>query len=267
MINKPIGDAIDLRSVAFAAGLTIAAMAAITMLLTLLGPEWAKYAPATCTTTRCFCELPRPNALIVQPANSWSSYGYALAGFLMIVLSQARGWSSSFPRNAASYFGITAIFVGLGSVLLHATLTLWGQFFDVMGMYLVSGFMAVSALARWRNLTARQAVLLYLVVVGGLLAVLYALPEVRRWLFAVVLIFAIAVEMGFARPLRSGVQTRYYIAGIIAKAVAFTIWNLDQHGALCAPTSLIQGHALWHLLGATSLWCTFLYYRSERRLA
>jgi hypothetical protein len=52
--------------------------------------------------------------------------------------------------------------------------------------------------------------------------------------------------------------------GIIIKAVAFTIWNLDQHGLVCSPQSLIQGHAVWHLLGATSLWCTFLYYRSER---
>jgi hypothetical protein len=46
--------------------------------------------------------------------------------------------------------------------------------------------------------------------------------------------------------------------------VAFTIWNLDQHGTLCTPDSLFQGHAVWHLLGATSLWLTFLYYRSER---
>ena len=265
MTNKPIGEAIDLRSVALAAGLTVVSMAAITLLLTLLGPDWAKYAPATCTATRCFCEAPRVGTLIVQPSNSWSSYGYAFAGFLMILLSQARGWASAFPGNAASYFGITAIFVGLGSVLLHATLTLWGQFFDVMGMYLVSGFMLVSALARWRNLTARQAVLLYLVVVGGLLAVLYTMPEVRRWLFAVVLILSIAIELIFARPLRRDVRTRYYLAGIVAKAVAFTIWNLDQHGTICAPESLVQGHAVWHLLGATSLWCTFLYYRSERR--
>ena len=184
----------------------------------------------------------------------------------MIVLSKGTNWHSGFHRHAAAWFGLTAIFVGLGSVLLHATLTLWGQFFDVMGMYLVSGFMAVSAIARWRNLSARETVFLYLSLVGGLLIVLYLVPEVRRSLFAVVLLAAIALEMMFARPLRHRVRVSYYLAGIAIKAVAFIIWNLDQHGIVCQPDSLFQGHAVWHLLGATSLWFTFSYYRSEQAL-
>jgi hypothetical protein len=255
---------ISASQLASAAGLTLLSMAAITFLLTLLGPNWSVYAPATCTTTRCFCELPRNGALIVQPANSWSSYGYAFAGFLMIILSQARSWNSGFHNQAASVFGLTAIFVGLGSVLLHATLTLWGQFFDVMGMYLTSGFMLVSAIVRWRNLPVRSAVLLYLAVVGGLVALLYLVPEVRRSLFAFVLIAAILLELIFARPHRAEVKLAYYLSGIAIKAVAFTIWNLDQSGLVCSPQSLLQGHAVWHLLGATSLWLTFSYYRSER---
>ena len=124
--------------------------------------------------------------------------------------------------------------------------------------------MLVSALTRWRNLSSRGAVWLYLGVIGGLLAVLYLVPEVRRSLFAVVLLAAIALEMVFARACRPGVKVSFYLLGIVAKAVAFTIWNLDQNGVVCAPDSLFQGHAVWHLLGATSLWLTFLYYRSER---
>ena len=55
--------------------------------LFVLGPNWAVYAPATCTATHCFCELPRSGALVLQPANTWSSFGYVLIGFLMIVLA------------------------------------------------------------------------------------------------------------------------------------------------------------------------------------
>jgi hypothetical protein len=256
---------ITIRPIATAAVLTLLSMGAIWLTLNALGPNWALYAPATCTTTRCFCELPRPGALIVQPANSWSSYGYAFLGFLMIVLARAKGWASAFPPIAAQIFGATAIFVGLGSVLLHATLTLWGQFFDVMGMYLTSGFMLVCAIARWRSLSGRQAALLYVVVVLALVALLYAMPEVRRFLFAMILVVAILTELALARPLRWQAKLPYYLSGITAKAVAFTIWNLDQNGILCAPNSLFQGHAVWHLLGATALWLTFLYYRSERK--
>jgi Ceramidase len=255
---------ITTRQIGLAALLTMLSMVAIWLLLSALGPDWAAYALATCTATRCFCELPRIGSLVLQPANSWSSYGYAFAGFLMIVLSQGQTWKSRFRSEAATAFGLTAIFVGLGSVLLHATLTLWGQFFDVMGMYLTGGFMLISALARWRGLPPRLAIALYLVLVSALVLVLYQIPDVRRWLFAVVLLAAIVIELGFARPRRARVRVGYYFAGIATKAVAFTIWNLDQHGTLCAPESLLQGHAAWHLLGATSLWLTFLYYRSER---
>lgn len=246
--------------------LILAAVSAlgIIALLSLLGPDWRAYAPATCTATRCFCELPRVGSLILQPANSWSSYGYVFAGFLMIVLATARDWSSAMPRVAGIVFGLTAIAVGLGSVLLHATLTLWGQFYDVLGMYLVASFMLVSALSRWLRIPDRPAIALYLLLCGALVAVLIAEPEVRRWLFAVELIAAIVVEMAFARPRRPGVVVRFYLLGILAKAVAFTIWNLDQHGIVCAPTSPIQGHAIWHLLGATAIFLTFSYYRSER---
>lgn len=252
------------RDLAIAFGLTTVSALAVTALLLGLGPDWSVYAPATCTATRCFCEFPRTGSLVLQPADSWSSYGYVLAGMLMIVLARGARWQSGFNRDAAAFFGVTAIFVGLGSVLLHATLSLWGQFFDVTGMYFTSGFMLVCAVARWRNLSERQAIVLYIGLVAALLALLYAVPEVRRWLFALILIAAIVVEMGFARPLRPGVKTRLYVSGIAIKAVAFMIWNLDQRGIVCAPNSLLQGHAVWHLLGATSLWLTFLYYRSEQ---
>lgn len=252
------------RRVLTAAALTVL-MAAITLaLLNLGGPEWSRFAPATCTETRCFCEMPRTGALLLQPANSISSFGYGFAGLLMILMARGRDWISAFPPLAASVLGVAAIIVGIGSVLLHSTLTLWGQFFDVIGMYLVSGFFLVSALAKWRHIPDRRAMVYYAVLCAVLVAILYALPEVRRWLFAVVLIAAIILELVFARPGRPQVRTGYYVAGLIANLVAFTIWNVDQNGQLCAPDSLLQGHAVWHLLGAVALWFAFLYYRSER---
>ncbi|WP_323799591.1 ceramidase domain-containing protein [Parasphingorhabdus sp.] len=245
-----------------------AVLSVITMLLlALLGPDWSGYAPASCTETRCFCEMPRAGALLLQPANSLSSFGYVFAGLLMILLARSRDWVSAFPPLAATILGVAAIIVGIGSVLLHATLTLWGQFFDVLGMYLISGFFLVSALAKWRNIPDRRAMIYYALFCIVLVAILYALPEVRRWLFAVVLLAAILFELVLARPRRPQVRTGYYFAGLIANIVAFTIWNLDQRGQLCAPDSLLQGHAIWHLLGAIALWFAFLYYRSEEPLA
>ncbi|MES2988929.1 MAG: ceramidase domain-containing protein [Pseudomonadota bacterium] len=252
------------RSIITALALTALSALAILALLTALGPNWAAYAPATCTATHCFCEMPRLGALVLQPADSWSSYGYVFVGFLMIVLAAGRDATTAMPPLAARTLGLTAIAVGLGSVLLHATLTLWGQFLDVVGMYLVGSFLLVSALARWRNIPDGRAILIYAALCAALITVLILVPEVRRWLFAGLLIIAILIELIFARPLRPGVRLGYYLGGILAKALGFTLWILDQQGIVCTPQSLFQGHAIWHLLGATSLWLTFNYYRSER---
>ncbi|RYY33409.1 MAG: hypothetical protein EOP59_17665 [Sphingomonadales bacterium] len=259
-----MAQAISARALLTALALTALSALVVVAGLAALGPDWAAYAPATCTATHCFCETPRAGTLIVQPANSWSSYGYVLVGFLMIVLASGRDWASAMPPLAARTFGLTAITVGLGSVLMHATLTLWGQFVDVLGMYMVGSFLLVRALARWRRIPDGRAIILYIALCGALVAVLILLPEVRRWLFAVLLILAILVELIFARPLRPGARLGYYLGGILAKALGFTIWVLDQQGVVCSADSLLQGHAVWHFLGAVSLWLSFSYYRSER---
>jgi len=240
----------------------IAAFAALA-LLSALGPHWSLFEPATCLATHCFCELPRTGALVLQPANSWSSFGFVALG-AWIMLARQGSHATAFAGWPALWFGASTIVIGVGSFLLHATLTLWGQFADVVGMYLLSGFMLAYAAQRWRGLSNASAIALYLAICAVLIGVLWVMPEVRRWLFAVVLLIAIALELGLARPKRRDVDVRWYGLGLLANAVAFGIWILDNTQTLCAPGSLLQGHAVWHLLGAAAVYCNYLYYRSER---
>jgi Ceramidase len=247
-----------------AATLTLLVIGATITALLLMQPFNAALPPATCMATNCFCEAARSGQLMLQPANSWSSFGYVFAGFLLMLDAQQRKRETAFPIEGAIMFGIAAITVGTGSVLLHATLTLWGQFADVLGMYLVGGFSLVYAIARIASLSRAQAALLYAVICTILIAVLLAIPEVRRWLFFVLLLAALLIELIFARPLRPGVIVRFLILGALVKALGFAVWSLDQKRILCAADSLVQGHAFWHFCGAVSLWLTYCYFRSER---
>jgi Ceramidase len=252
-----------MNNAARAAGFTLIAIAATLGLLAAMVPLNAGLAPATCTTTHCFCENPRLGGLFLQPANSWSSFGYVFAGFFLMLDARSRRGTTAFPSEGAIMFGIAAITVGVGSVLLHATLTLWGQFADVLGMYLVSGFSLVYALAKIGRLERAKSAILYIMVCAALVTVLLIAPEVRRWLFFAVLVIALILEIGFARPLRADVMLRYLLFAVLVKATGFGVWVLDQNRTLCAPDSLIQGHAFWHVCGAVSLWLTYCYFRSE----
>ena len=241
---------------------TLTALASYALLATL-GPDWTRFLPATCRATHCFCEIPRAGELILQPANSWSSFGFVAVGFWIILIAGRPSPRTPFAAFPAIWFALTAILIGVGSFLLHATLTLWGQFWDVVGMYLFSAFTLTYAFRRWRALGDTTAVLLYLALCTILIGFLIAIPETRRWLFAVVLIADIAVEMTFARPKRPGVEVRWYLYGIALQAAAFAIWIADLTRTLCDGNSLIQGHAVWHLLNAAAVWCGYRYYRSE----
>ncbi len=244
----------------------LAAMAMLALLY-LLGPDWATFEPATCLATHCFCEAPREGALVLQPANAWSSLGFVFVGFWIIWGAYALPRDTAFAQGCALWFGVTAIVVGIGSVLLHATLTLWGQFYDVLGMYLLSAFVLVYALQRWRDLSNVTSLALYVAACATLIALLWLMPETRRWLFAIVLLLAIVVELVLARPRRPGVRVALFGYGLLANIVAFAIWVLDNTQTLCAPDSLAQGHAIWHLLGAVAVYFNYRYYRSERPAA
>ena len=232
--------------------------------LSVMGPDWTAYAPASCLGTHCFCELPRRGSLLLQPANSWSSLGFvAVGGWIMLGAGQH-------PRSAlgvwaALWLGFAALVIGVGSVLLHATLTLWGQFADVLGMYLLGAFLLVRGVMRWRSIGPGTAIGLYIVVAGGLIGALFIWPETRRWLFAAVLVTAVLVEWYLARPRRRGVRPELFLLGLAANLLAFAIWILDQSLVWCAPASRLQGHAVWHVLGAAATVCSYGYFRSERR--
>ncbi len=231
------------------------------------GPVWSLYPPATCLGTHCFCELPRTGQLLLQPANTVSSLGFVLVGAWIMLDAVNAGVQGAGGRalGVAStlLMGLCAIVIGVGSVLLHATLTLWGQFADVVGMYLLGSFLITWALRRVLGWSDAVTAVVYVALAGLCIMLLWIAPETRRWLFAVVLVTAIALEWGLARPRRLGVVPARFLAGLLANTVAFALWILDQTRIVCAADSWWQGHAAWHLLGAVAVACSFAYFRGE----
>jgi len=56
---------------------------------------------------------------------------------------------------------------------------------------------------------------------------------------------------------------RWAFAFVAALVAGTTCRQLDVAGRFSGPDAWLQGHALWHVLTAASLGCTYLYYRSE----
>jgi hypothetical protein len=238
------------------------------ILVTAKPSPWDQWKPATCMSDGCFCEKVRSDDLIRQPVNTWSSLAFVLAGSAIFLSDQKRRKSALRLRlSKASVFllALSTVVIGIGSAFFHASLTLVGQFFDVFGMYLLTSFMLAYALQRLFRWNDGLMVAFYISINLLLSGLLYEVPETRRYVFAIVLLLAIIFEMLVRRLRTTQIAVRWWNSGLMLFLIGYVIWILDNTRVLCSPNSLLQGHSVWHILGAVAVFCLFRYYSSEER--
>jgi dihydroceramidase len=249
--------------------------------LSWLPAPWTAWQPATCLPDACFCEAIGVG-FIRQPIGTWSNLAFVLAGLLMLDdVWRPSSTRSSLLAQRRAYgliYALAVIVIGLGSWFYHASLTFVGQWLDVMGMYLLGTFMVLYNIARLRSLRSRTFTVSYVLFNSALGLSLIVAPELRRYLFGVLLVVTIALEVvirywsrGFSRMHRSSadrlkprLRTGHFVAALLTYVLAQIIWTFDLNRIVCDPDSLLQGHAIWHVLTALSAGLLYLYYRSER---
>jgi hypothetical protein len=211
--------------------------------------------PASCLPDRCFCEhvaatWPR------QPANTWSSLAF-LAVALWVLFAPRRALS----RGLQLAYAACLVALGLSSCAFHATLSFVGQWLDVTSMYAFASLLLAVQLPlcglvaeRWRTLTFGLPT-----VVSALLAAF--VPASRRVLFDVLLGLALLTLALLAYGKWRHAQRRALRVALGLLVVAGAVWVADLRHLWCEPSSLLQGHAVWHVLTAGAAGATFAYYR------
>jgi hypothetical protein len=260
-----------------------------------------------------------------EPVNTAGNLAFVVAGLLMLgVLARDTG-KGRVARNPfignqpiALLYAAAAIFLGPGSMLMHASHTFFGAWVDNVSMVmyiLVPVLYNFALLGRWR---ARGFAVAYIVTVALYAAGFWFLgPDmginfelftvaIPLWLISETLIrfqseqfrwysglvgFAIAIAFGIfpwtilmnldeywwvilfwlpALLVRGPVPVRrtytpWFWAGLASFLTAYVVWNLGKPGTwFCQPDSLIQGHAIWHVLSALATWCFFVFLRTQR---
>ncbi|WP_241153677.1 ceramidase domain-containing protein [Nocardioides pantholopis] len=232
-----------------------------------------------------FCEAAR-DGFVKQPANTFSNLGFVVAGLLVAwragradllgdVLPR-RGLSSRGPnsRGLATAYACVVVLLGPASAAMHATQAEAGGDLDMLSMYLVASFAAAYALMRWTGRGRSFFGTLFVALVGLCeLIGRYAgeVPVVEHAgnvAFAALLLAAVVLEVRLWRRSADDLRTdlRWGAGALGAILVAFGIWNVTKR-AWCDPHSILQGHAVWHLLCAVSAYLLFRLWASERRPA
>jgi hypothetical protein len=233
--------------------------------------------PDSCTTdvpNTCYCEnFVRPGEWVKQPANTWSNLGFITVGLLILwQIGNDRATPATQPNpmiTATAYalgYAAVALFLGPGSMFFHGSLTQWGGWIDTYSLILFGSFGLLYALARIFDWSGTLFVLLY-VGVNIVLGIFTWFVDGTGTPFFAVLVAAWVLTEGVILWRKPGGLQRdwpWLGAALGTFAVALVIWSLSQTGRpLCNPDSLIQGHAIWHIMSAVVAGCVFLYLRTE----
>ena len=257
-----------------------------------LSIDWAAWRPATCLPNACFCEA-IGDGTIRQPINTWSNLAFVWMGIFIAVSATP---DRPLRRSYALLLAFACVAIGLGSCFYHASLSFVGQWFDVMSMYLLGVFMVLYASARLkvdvsfraqrgipepdrqpdssptRFFAASRLVMTrhgatfavwYLAINVALGVLLIAWPEARRYVFGLLIASALILEAILHRRKQTTLRARWLIAALGVYVVAQVIWTLDLNHLVCDPASILQGHAVWHVLTALSAGLLYGYYQSE----
>jgi hypothetical protein len=223
-----------------------------------------------CEGNFCYCEAPR-GGVIAQPANTLSN----LAPVGMAFITAAQMANARRRRRVklpaidllGCLFAIALVYQGIGSMAFHASLTITAGVLDVTSMFSAAGLMIVTNLHRMRVLQPRHFLPCWLAVMipGAIFArfIGAACAPGMGALFAGVLI----TEILASRREKRHDALRFRI-GISAFVVGVTLWTLSLAPGftLCAPNSLLQPHAFWHLAAAltTALFAAHARINLER---
>jgi hypothetical protein len=203
------------------------------------------------------CETWRPGFLH-QPVNALSSLAFAVAGLWVA----ARPGAGRADRVGGAVYAGALIGNGVGSFLYHGPGWLGSAFVHDAAIPAVLLFIAVEDVALLRGWTSRRRLRAYASGLGAAWSVLAVVPTAGVAVTALTGTLAAAAEVRLAvtaaRRRDPGVRPRLAraptmltlgIAGLAGAAVV-----AGRTGSpLCHPDSLLQGHAVWHVLAAATL--------------
>jgi hypothetical protein len=192
------------------------------------------------------------DGLLAQPANAISSGSYVLIGLWLAV----RAIRSAGPeRPTAIAYSVALASVGIGSILFHGPMPAGARLvhdLTIAAVFAVIAARAVGQLRRWPQVGVVGAAALITSLVGGVMAIS---PEVGIGLSGVVGVAALGLEVylyrtGRRRPLSK--RDRGWLIAVFAFLALAGIANVlgRTDAPLCDPDSVLQGHALWHVMTA-----------------
>ena len=225
-------------------------------------------------------ELGRPNikwceanqcSWIIAPADTWSNVAYLLAAvYLYLVAAKLTSKSELSATSPLQYFGPAAAVVGVSSFIHHMSYSFILQILDHFGMYVFCFLIITLNLRRMQKIEFQEMKSFFWKAVLGMTGLTIVMERFHFPIqsFVLILIGVIGYTEVAARKNATSYSPRYFLVALSILTTGAFFSFMDATRRLCFPDNhIFQGHALWHVLTATSLAVLFHHYRQFPELA
>ena len=257
--------------------LTTSAMLLLFVFLNLHydGSIWQTMQQSKSALTAEYCELDHYAHFFRQSINTYSNLAYFFLGMIVVLISfydkkdktENKNLVQQFPFISC-FFGVCLIYLSIGSAFFHASLTWIGQRIDMNATYSIC--IVLIGISYYRLLIKENAsnqfkrifvgclflIILLFIQIHLLISSLYLLP------FLILLIICGTV-LNYLQN-KPNFNISLAIMSLLLMIGAFILRTMDVQKIACDPTSVYQGHALWHFFTGMSAFLLYWFYRSER---
>jgi len=232
---------------------------------------------------QCYCEaynfdkVMRNAPGVRQPVNTWFNLYSIATSFivaLFVYLDRVAKRTDNVIRSdnpIADVYIFAVLFLGLGSMWFHASLTTGLAWMDGFSMYVYAAFLVFYTVRRWWKSDlffwiAYPATVLAFTITGALWHWQYS----SLVLIVTLVVAYLALEFtvgGLKHKVLLGTSLTYWLWGLaVASILAATVfWKLSQTGGpMCHPFDFFQPHGLlWHPLAGVMAVLLYFYWRAE----
>jgi hypothetical protein len=205
-----------------------------------------------------WCE-PTVCSVINEPANTWSN-----VGFFIVAVAVAKK-INNIAEKTLSHFAWVFFAMGFFSFTYHATNNYYTQFFDFIGMYLMTSMYIAINIKRLKGQEMReyQTWFWFLMFFNTTLFWMFDFWDIAIQQTIILHVLFILISEIIVMK-REGMmnKSKYFWVGLVAMFIAQTFSQLDLKRIWCEPNNtFLHGHAIWHVFSAVGMLFVGLHMR------
>jgi hypothetical protein len=197
------------------------------------------------------------SGIIMQPFNTWTNLAFIAVSLLIFLI-----YGKTDIGKKIMLIPVAGIFIGISSFIYHAQFYFFFQVFDLSSMFLLASFLFSYNLLRLNIIKGISYHICFFLLFMLLIAILLIIRDkIGELIFGGVLIISIILEMvNFF--MNKNTSYKNYIVAIVIFIVSYVIWQFDCRHIFIKPENhFFQGHGMWHILNAVSIFFLYVFYR------